>query len=164
MAKAEITYITLLQNKEFKSIQGSHKMNQWVLMLIIILSIGCIGVALNIFTSLKQRMNNPFTNWVNLPVLSEYRDNIKTTEEHILNSENMNRFQLSTIVEYNQSGRWVYDKTFSNKNYTFIRSMDYEEELFKKFLDPSNIVYLKNNLNFLESKCNILFLKNCLMI
>ncbi len=155
MAKAEITYITLLQNKEFKAIQGRHKLNQWVLMLIIILSIGCIGVALNIFSSLKQRMNNPFTNWVNLPVLAEYRDSIKTTEEHILSSENMNRFQLSTIVEYNQNMRPIFDKTLTNTYYLFIRSMDYEEELFKKFLEPNNIVYLKKNLNFLDSKCNI---------
>ncbi len=149
------SYKALLINKEFASFQGVKKINQWVLVFIIFLSIGCISLALQIYGSLKDRMNNPFTNWVNLPVLADYRDSIKTMEDNILKDDIKDKYKLKSIVEYNQNLRPVLHKNLESSTYKFIRSMDFEEDLFNKFLDKSNVLYLKKQNGAKFQLCDI---------
>lgn len=149
------SYKRLLISKEYKAFQGKRRINQWILTSIIVISIGCIALALDIYKSLQQKMNNPFTNWVDLPVLYEFRDSIKTMEENILSDENMSVYSLQSIIEYNQKLQAIFEKDLEKQRHFFIRSMQYDEKLFEKITEPSNLIYYNNRESFLTNKCDV---------
>jgi len=149
------SYKRLLISKEYKAFQGKRRINQWILTSIIVISIGCIALALDIYKSLQQKMNNPFTNWVDLPVLYEFRDSIKTMEENILSDENMSVYNLQSIIEYNQKLQAIFEKDLEKQRHLFIRSMQYDEKLFEKITEPSNLIYYNNRESSLTNKCDV---------
>ncbi|MBK6823601.1 MAG: hypothetical protein IPG87_11625 [Saprospiraceae bacterium] len=102
MKPQKVSYYDLLKSKEYLAFKGRNSINQVILILIITLSLGCIGLALQIYYSLQEKMSNPFTNWVDLPVSVGFQDSIKTMEDHVLRDEKTNQFYLNSIVEYNQ--------------------------------------------------------------
>ncbi|MBK9221943.1 MAG: hypothetical protein IPO86_08495 [Saprospiraceae bacterium] len=155
MNKNTESYKRLLISKEYTAFQGKRKINQWILTTIIVISIGCIALALDIYKSLQKRMNNPFTNWVDLPVLYEFRDSIKTMEEQILSDGNKSLFNLQSIIEYNQKLQAIFEKDLEKQRHLFIRSMQYDEELFKKITEPSNLAYFNNLEAFSTNKCDV---------
>lgn len=156
MKAQKVSYYGLLKSKEYLAFKGRNSINQVILILIITLSLGCIGLALQIYYSLQEKMSNPFTNWVDLPVSVGFQDSVKTMEDHVMRDEKTNQFYLNSIVEYNQRLQAIFEPNLQHKNYLFLRSMQYDEDLFRKFTDLSNIVYGKYDDSWTGEICKII--------
>ena len=74
--------ISILKSNEFRSLIGRRGMNIVILICILVMSLGGIAFSYGLYKNLKLRMDNPYTNWVDLPVLYGMRDTIKTIKEY----------------------------------------------------------------------------------
>ena len=64
-------YLRLFIRRESRVVVGNRCVNLWVLTAMLVLTFLAIAFSNASLSYLKQKMDDPFTNWVNLPVESE---------------------------------------------------------------------------------------------
>ena len=69
-------YYSIFINREFHSLLGRNKINLLICSLLLFISVFAISFSLGAFHQLKERMDNPFTNWVTMPVIYAYKSDI----------------------------------------------------------------------------------------
>ncbi len=149
--------ISILKSNEFRSLIGRRGMNIVILICILVMSLGGIAFSYGLYKNLKLRMDNPYTNWVDLPVLYGMRDTIKTMIKDLSTDESRAKFNLKNIIEYNQNLKQVYTRDFlsvHDKEF-YIRSISYEEDLFRQLLVKDNVFRLFSDLDGVDQGCSI---------
>jgi len=88
----------LFFENEFKTLAGDKKKVIGVLVLIFFLTFMALGFALGSIENLQSKMDNPFTNWVDLPITAEVENSKSKIFEDFGQQENLDKFNLDNIA------------------------------------------------------------------
>lgn len=131
----------LFFGNEFNDLTGKSRKSIIALSLILALTISALGYAIGGIKYLKSRMDNPFTNWVDMNIKPNYKDKIPNLELHFQNVANRDTFDLSNITTY-KINRFEYLNLQDNENYGIkTRTVGFDEEILKEILKPGNVIY-----------------------
>ena len=125
----------LFFKNEFLSLLGSRYERLLILTSILALSYLAIGFAIGGLKELKTRMDNPYTNWVDLNIRSEYESKLPEMYEKFDDKTVLTKYQLKDL-----SGYCIYHPKFMNaelKGDLFVtkgRSIDFNSDLFRRIL------------------------------
>ena len=70
-------YLKLLAQRESKVVLGKYYSNMWILAIVFIATFVSIAFSNGSMIYLEEKMNDPFTNWVDIPRDNEKNDNFK---------------------------------------------------------------------------------------
>lgn len=130
----------LFFSNEFNDLTGKSRKSIIALSLILALTISALGYAIGGIKYLKERMDNPFTNWVDLPIKNSYKDKVNKLELLFTSKEKRDSFDLYNIKKYKIDFREFLNLE-DNEIYTLkTRTVGTEEEILKEILKPSNVV------------------------
>ena len=133
-------YTRIFISREFNSLLGKNKRNLWICSSLLFVSVFTIAFSLGAFQVLKKRMNNPYTNWVTMPVLYQYRENIPAVKEYFSIKKNLESFQLKSISGYD---KWTF-KIINPKTEKAIdvigRTLNFSDDLAGKIFEGNNVI------------------------
>jgi hypothetical protein len=124
---------------EYRSLAG--KANAWVLLLgaILFLTLLALGFAIGGLKALSKRMNDPFTNWVDLPISRSVTDEDLKDIQRTFSSPGMkDSFLLKNLSEYVVWREQFPHITTGELFYRKGRTVDFEGDLLQKILDASS--------------------------
>lgn len=149
-----IKYPDLFHKREFKSIAGMKFSNLFVLWLILTFTLLASGLGNGTFTYLKEKMNDPFVNLVDLIIPSYYGASSNKSKLLELFNElnaprNKDSLSFESINPYyiDQLVFCLSVKDTANKNYNKYRTINIEKDssfINTFILNPSNIVHGSN--------------------
>lgn len=131
--------LKILRKNELKELSGIKNVNLWVFISILSLTLIGLGHSIGGIKDLSVRMNNPFTNWVNLPIPSNKEDfekSVQVIEEFNAPSAKA-RYALDTIIGYKRG--FLKLSSFDSKEnyYATIRTVSPNEALLSEVLNNS---------------------------
>ncbi len=130
----------LFFSNEFNDLTGKSRRSIIALSLILALTISALGYAVGGIKYLKERMDNPFTNWVNLPIATHYKDKVNKLQLFFEEKTKRDSFNLKNITEYKIDHR-QYINFEDNEIYTLkTRTAGIGEDLMKEVLKSNNVV------------------------
>ncbi len=131
----------LFVRNELKVLQGNKRINVWVLSLILFITFVGLGHSVGGLQNLKERMDNPFTLWVNLPVpaRADYYQKAESMVRHFADPTTRDSFLLDTIIGYNRDFLEVQSFDQRRKYNLMGRSIQPEESLVAAILKNDNI-------------------------
>lgn len=131
----------LFFSNEFNDLTGKSRRSIIALAVILALTISALGYAIGGIKYLKSRMDNPFTNWVDMNIKPNYKDKIPSLEMHFDEATNKDSFDLNNITKY-KINRFEYLNLEDNENYGLkSRTVGFDEEILKEILKPANVIY-----------------------
>lgn len=130
-------FLQLFFKNEYHTLAGIGNRRVLTLTLILFLTLLSLGFAVGNLGFLKQRMDNPFTNWVTLPVTLDIESNIPKIKMAFESSSLLDSFDLKNVDDY----EIFFEKfaTQDNKNTIHKRGRTFEpnSELIRKILSNS---------------------------
>ena len=152
--------------KEFKDLTGASRKSIIALSIILALTISALGYAIGGIKYLGKRMDNPYTNWVNMAIPFNNQSKIPKLEQHFDSKINRDSFFLSSITKYKKE-----DKKFLNTKTQEIfalkcRSVARDESLLREILKKKNVVkgyVYKEGDDFDFPKCGIVIKQSSLV-
>lgn len=141
-------YKQVFIRRELNSFLGEKNRNLWISTLLLSIAMVTISWSLGSYYQLKERMDNPFTNYVTMPELAGYAKQMPEMRKYFDNPENLSAYGLESITGFVKNGFWIINpKTFKKLNPTG-RTLNFGDELSKKIFEKSNIVDIKENFDF----------------
>lgn len=140
-----MNYKSLFIKKELNSLIGSDKRNLFISSALLFVAVFTISFSLGAYEQLKERMNNPFTNWVTMPVLYQYRDSIPLLKQYFSKAENLSNYGLKDISGYIKWTFKVVHPTTDKVLDLTGRTMNFSDDITLKMFDKDNILSLKDN-------------------
>jgi hypothetical protein len=138
-------YKKIFIQKEFFALLGNKRRNLIVASSLLTICIFTVSLSIGAFNELRMRMDNPFTNWVTMPVLYEYRDNIPKLRTYFGNEENLAEFNLKNVSGFVKwTTKFLDPKTLKIKE-SIGRSLNFDDDIAKKIFEKSNVVALKDD-------------------
>jgi hypothetical protein len=158
MAKKNNIFEKLFLKREFDALAGKKYRTITLLCTILTLTFLALGAAVGGLNELRQKMSNPFTNWVNLPVSMSNTSNAMHIMNDFKERKLLDKFLLDTIRPYRERyPQFVHP--FGNKsvnNYK-IRSINPEDKILTDaILLPDNIVHQKIKIDDRNFDCGII--------
>ncbi len=142
-----MNYKRLFIKKELNTLFGPAKRNLLICCALLFIAVFTISFSLGAYEQLKERMDNPYTNWVTMPILYQFRDSIPMLKQHFSNNENLTAYGLKDISDY---AKWtmkvVHPKTNKVIDMTG-RTMNFEDDITAKIFGKDNITHIKENFN-----------------
>ena len=130
----------LFFSNEFNDLTGRSRKSIIALSLILALTISALGYAIGGIKYLKERMDNPFTNWVDLPIKPNYKDKVNQLELYFSDSSKRDSFDLHNVKKYKIDFR-EFVNLQDNQIYTLkTRTVGLEEEILHEILKSSNVI------------------------
>lgn len=130
----------LFFSNEFNDLTGKSRRSIIALSLILALTISALGYAVGGIKYLKERMDNPFTNWVNLPIKNSYKEKVNKLELFFEDGKKRDSFDLDNITKYKIDFREFLNFE-DNEIYTLkTRTVGVDEDILKEILKPGNVV------------------------
>jgi len=130
----------LFFSNEFNDLTGKSRKSIIALSLILALTISALGYAVGGIKYLKERMDNPFTNWVNLPIKNSYKEKVNKLELFFEKEARKDSFDLDNITKYKIDFREFLNFE-DNEIYTLkTRTVGVDEDILKEILKPGNVV------------------------
>lgn len=138
-----------------------------VLTTVFLVTLLALGHILGGVKEMDRRMNDPFSNWLNIPVTVDNEEN-RMQEFHDYFSENgrMDSFGINQINPYQIDWLKIYNKEINRSIKLRARSVDINDPLNKLILSDENIIY-HNSLDSEEieyGKCNIVITNSALQL
>lgn len=131
----------LFFSNEFNDLTGKSRKSIIALSLILALTISALGYAIGGIKYLRSRMDNPFTNWVDMSIKANYKDKVPVLDLHFDQKSNRDTFNLNNITKY-KIMTFDYLNMSDNELYTLkTRSVGLDEDILKEILKPANVVY-----------------------
>lgn len=143
-------YNSLFINREFHSLLGRNKINLLICSLLLFISVFTISFSLGAFQQLKERMDNPFTNWVTMPVIYAYKSDIPDLISFFEKQKNLDSFKLKNLTGYAKFATKVIHPKNGQVKTLVGRTLDFNEEIAQKIFDPSNILFLKKDFSLVS--------------
>ncbi|MEZ4959569.1 MAG: hypothetical protein R2830_07120 [Saprospiraceae bacterium] len=138
----------LFFTNEYTALSGKKKRTIIALVTILSLTFLALGFAVGGRENLQQKMENPFTNWVDLEVNNYVSQNSSELQEHYSKPEMLEKFQMDNT---NGFSRYTIDFCFKNfdpfqlatadKNDSYQgwgRTIEPDESIFAKVLDANS--------------------------
>lgn len=143
----------LFYKKEFQSLAGEKQKTILTLIFILFFTLVALGFAVGSRQNMKKKMDNPFTNWVDLPVNSSYEDSIPAVMKRYQDPQIAKAYNLDSIRGYNRYYVGFYHQRFipgvnkeSSLLYNFSgRTIESDDPLLATILDP-----VSGNLEWLD--------------
>lgn len=130
----------LFFSNEFNDLTGKSRKSIIALALILALTISALGYAVGGIKYLKERMDNPFTNWVNLPIKNSYKEKVNKLELFFEDGKKRDSFDLDNITKYKIDFR-EFINFEDNEIYTLkTRTVGINQDILKEILKPGNVV------------------------
>lgn len=92
----------LFFQNEYNSLRGETSRSTLTLALILFLTLMALSFAVGSLEYLGKRMDNPFTNWVNLPISPDIEDVIPEVKDYFEDQDNRDSFSLKGISDYSR--------------------------------------------------------------
>lgn len=138
-------YERLFFKNEFAVFSGKNNSRLLRLISILLITFLALSFAKGSYNYLHNKMNNPFTNWVNLPVETDNNKSQKANiKNHFENVTELEKYHLKSLKGYKiDNPRW-FDRN-GEKVYSRGRSVDVDDNILKAILDEDNLLWKKNN-------------------
>lgn len=138
------TYSSLFKIKEGKALMGDRYQNLLILSAMLFLTFVSIGFANGSLSYLKEKMDNPFVNWLNISVPHSRAGEIPKFLERLNQPEEKERFDYNNVNSYVVNPLRFKVKNKGEFTLGKGRSFDLERikqsSLLKDILDPQNIL------------------------
>lgn len=136
-------YLRLFIRRESKVVVGNRMVNLWILAVMLLLTFLAIAFSNASLSYLQQKMDDPFTNWVNIPVadankLKQLHFDLGDTTSVLREKYGIVNFSVDHSSYYT-----FYGKTENIKPYLgclYFQSFNVNNPLLNAILDPSNVV------------------------
>jgi len=149
---------------EFNDLTGKSRKSIVALSLILALTISALGYAIGGLKYLKERMDNPFTNWVNLPISNSYKSKVNRLDVYFEDQNNLDSFDLRNITKYKIESRESFNMEDGLAYPLKTRTVGLEEDILKEILKAGNVVsgysYKGGELEF--PKCGVIIKEQAL--
>ena len=141
-------FFRILFISELKALSGRSMRTIGALVSILLFTILALGLAYGTLDSLKERMDNPYTNWVDVPVTVSVEPKVDNILNHFKKTENLSKYNLSDVTRYD-----VYYAHFlhANQKDTFYlrgRTVEPDERILQSVLEDikGNVVVQHSSL------------------
>jgi len=137
-------YKWLFFRNEFLALIGKGYNRFTRLLIILFVTFFALSFAKGSYNYLFEKMNDPFTNWVNIPIETDiYRSKRDSLKRFFQSEQNRNEFQLNSITGY------VIDNPFFySKNNVLVaqrgRTITPGSDLLSKILSTDNVLWIKD--------------------
>ncbi len=137
----------IFRSRELGLIEGPGKVNFTIVTILYFVTFFAIAYALQGLGELKKRMDNPFTNWVDLEIPYEKRDQVHAMQADFQKNVLLqDSFQLNELKGYSLLYQSFYNAKEHNYRECYGRTIDLDEALCDFVLSP------ENNTNLLVQK------------
>ena len=104
-------FFRILFASEIRALSGRSFRTILALVAILLFTILALGLAYGTLDNLKKRMDNPYTNWVDVPITNSVSPKVATILNHFTDRSNLERYNLEEVSRYD-----VYYARFLHKN------------------------------------------------
>lgn len=139
-----MNYKQLFITRELEELKGKGNRNLSIAFILLLVSLLSISVSLGVYDNLKQRMDNPYTNWVTMPVLYKYKEFVPSLINQFQSQTLLDSFNLLNLNTYVKDANKMIFKSGQEKSY-YGRSINFEENIVQKIFERNNILALRNN-------------------
>lgn len=146
-------YLKLLAQRESKVVLGKYYSNMWVLVMVFIATFLSIAFSNGSMIYLEDKMNDPFTNWVDIPTDAENKK-FEKFKSALEDNELREHFFIKNVQSDLYFSRFMYNKDYTTTQYLRCRYFaDMHCDIVNAILTPENVVnncmidsaLLKNN-------------------
>lgn len=146
---------------EYKTLAGNRNRTILTLILILFLTFLALGFAVGGIQNLKQKMDNPFTNWVNLNINSNFQgEKARKAEEDYQSNEKRDLFNIADVRGWSQVNLQTYHQNFNpclHRSDTLLfsswgRILEPDDPLWSMVLSTENVTWLSNDLSITEEE------------
>jgi len=150
---------------EYAALAGEKKRTILALILILFLTLLALGYAVGGIQNLERKMNNPFTNWVDLNIIDDRTSQIAgDIRRDYMQAEKQEAFQIDNVKGWVKFNYEFYDQSFDptspkddSKLYgIWGRSIEADDKLIGQVLSGDNLIWKHPDLNLEE-----VALENC---
>lgn len=137
---------------EFNALLGKRLTTILWLSLILLFTFLALGFAIGSIDNLRVKMDNPYTNWVNIPVDANAGDKVGRVIDRYESPEIADQFNLKGMFSYGRKALEFYHASYNVLEYpkdtlkslAFGRTMDASEPIFSNILDEKsgNVVWV----------------------
>lgn len=133
-------YLQLLAKRESKVVLGNKCSNLVLLTIVLTATFISIAFSNGSLIYLEEKMNDPFTNWVNIS--NEFgAGKFNEMRESLMDTEVQEHYGFSDIQSDNNFAINVFNKDCTSTHYVQCRFFErLNSDLIKKVLDPDNVV------------------------
>ncbi|MBK8110405.1 MAG: hypothetical protein IPK46_08795 [Saprospiraceae bacterium] len=139
-----MNYKQLFITRELEELNGKGNRNLTIACILLVISLLSISVSLGVYNSLKERMDNPYTNWVTMPVLYKYKESIPSLINQFQSQAFLDSFNLLNLNTYVKDANKMIFKNGEEKTY-YGRSINFEENIVQKIFEKDNVLALRND-------------------
>jgi len=153
---------------EYQTLSGKSHKGILTLILILFITLLSLGFALGSLKYLKERMDDPYTNWVNLPVTPKVDKVVSRIKENFSQKAVLDSFNLKNIDEYDIGFEKFIGSNHKIYNNNRGRTFDPNSDILKKILNHSDnnvltgISLKENSDETLPNPCGLIVTKTFL--
>ncbi len=151
MRPEKASFTSMFFANEYKDLSGNKGSVVKRLIVLLSLTFIALGFAIGGLEQLGKRMDNPFTNWVDLVVNYRVEKQLKPLKEHFLSQDSLDKYHLGGLIGWS-----AYHLTFNHKSHNPIssqkdgpsyirrgRTVDFDGDFFREIINPNtgNIQY-----------------------
>lgn len=119
---------------EYEELTGKSKSGIVTLSLILGITFLALGYAIGGINYLKEKMDDPFTNWLNLEIKQGYRDSVNDIQMELELDTVKSKFLLNNVGEYNIERQSMLNYSNGESYNLKLRTIDLDDNLLKEIL------------------------------
>ncbi len=133
----------IFKTRESQLIEGERRQNLLIVAVLFFVTFFAIAYSLKGLDELKERLDNPFTNWVDLPVMTNAKEDTYSMLAGFRDSRQLqDSFGLSAVSAYSKFyTRFATAEPEKSKEF-FGRSVAFDDELLNRIVSTDNNVKL----------------------
>lgn len=143
----------LFQAKELKYIFGSNNINLFSLGLISFLALIAVGHAVGSYNVLEEKMNDPYTKWLKVPVPARNCDDANKLNDLFIKDGIANEMGIDTVLNYSINFIKAWNLEEMERFRVKYRTITPEESLLEHILNENNVVELFGSVDYKASGC-----------
>ena len=122
---------------EFEELTGKSRSGIITLTVILTLTFLALGFAIGGINYLGEKMDDPFTNWVNLEIKNSYRDKVTPIQLEMAADSMKSKFMLNNIGQYNIEYCPIINQIDGEEYNLKLRTIDFDDNLLTEILNTS---------------------------
>jgi len=157
-------YLSLLAKREYKVVLGPRFVNLWLLVIVLIATFVSISFSNGSMRYLSDKMNDPFTNWLNIEKEEDEhdRESLKKLQKELSNTDIRNQYNIAgiqgdnyysySLFAANKKDDYYLDwRFFENMNTPIMDAILNEENVVNDCVIPRNML-INNTLGVVITK------------
>lgn len=149
-------FFKILFSSEIKSLSGKSFRTIVALVAILLFTILALGLAYGTLDDLKERMDNPYTNWVDVPVTAAIQPKVENILNYFRRPENLTQYNLEDVTRYDVFYAQFLHKNLTDTFYLRGRTVSYDEPIIKSVLEDIKGNVLVRHGTFEAQPCGII--------